>query len=945
MSYDLLFAEANLDIIIPNSNSNDPNVLLASPQRDSVTFDEILHFYLLIRPSPPSQNPYLVQSDKLYRDFFSSLDISVQVNIGDVTSPSSGTSINISSIPSITSTPGPTAQFTALLSSNISPAPRSSISTPVSSTLEGGRLRAISFGGQSIRSVFSPKHPIQTSSHPPTSSPLLSPIPSNSIPEIAPWERDQARSLSSPAFPLPSSTTAGSTSLSGHQQTPTEVNRNDPTSKEYSGPKPANTVEVFQYQYAYNPNILGQEPLISVDGFCLYPLKVPIAFVQNNLNSLVPTISISVTVVQKPSSFLEKLPVNSEWCSNDNYEAINILDKLVDDPSFSSSESETPSLRLNSRLPSSQPSTLPPLKKVISKKLPIWSPVDVKVRVVPYLKHEKVVLVNLEIECVGNEGSGDGTKTTLLGNNVNVTIVKVDVDVKEGVTKAHGGGDADGDNDTQLPIILRSFDQVYLNYTVTLLSPYHPHRFPISNDYATSNPSKRPLLKPNFTISPSPSLSDIKSKFLTTSTTKSAEHTFDNTITASISIQYMVDLPGLKGQSITSKWECVVGSSALSELSGTTAEAQNTTDAGRGVMKKASLASILSPSPFDLVGVLPEKNSSIETDGGSIIMKSNSNLRRLSMSVSSPLSPTFRKNSIPSTVNGSPSGGISASAAVVSHTSSTTVTGVDKIRKKSASIGSRNELFQEQQIKVAALGTSTRTSTVSSSNSASSFSATMIKRFSFPSRKSKTLERERNMRVENRFQDDSEKKAAQPQGKRSVYPPTAVSDGDKISDGLLGKYDTNEEQDAIIVVAKVEPSTPLPLNKIFSLRFTFLNLSTVVRNFSVLVPVGSYAHADFTRESSPQVEVDGNNAVVLSGYEIVKRAMEDAKKEANIVCLENNIRLGPLSPNTTSSVTLHFVPLKPYLQRIPCIQLYDHDNEDMISLKDIGEVFVSGGEE
>ncbi|CAJ0752050.1 5464_t:CDS:10 [Entrophospora sp. SA101] len=70
---------------------------------------------------------------------------------------------------------------------------------------------------------------------------------------------------------------------------------------------------------------------------------------------------------------------------------------------------------------------------------------------------------------------------------------------------------------------------------------------------------------------------------------------------------------------------------------------------------------------------------------------------------------------------------------------------------------------------------------------------------------------------------------------------------------------------------------------------------------------------------------------------------EHETSDADVICLENNVRIGPLNPSTCESVTLHFIAVKESLHSIELIQLVDDDTGFITNLRNVLDVYVSRG--
>jgi DNA-binding PucR family transcriptional regulator len=77
-----------------------------------------------------------------------------------------------------------------------------------------------------------------------------------------------------------------------------------------------------------------------------------------------------------------------------------------------------------------------------------------------------------------------------------------------------------------------------------------------------------------------------------------------------------------------------------------------------------------------------------------------------------------------------------------------------------------------------------------------------------------------------------------------------------------------------------------------------------------------------------------------SFIEFLRQYFENETHEADIICLENNVRLSPLGPSTSQSVDIQFIAVKEKLHTIDLVQLVDQDTGFVTNLRHVLEVYV-----
>ncbi|KAI8388018.1 TRAPP trafficking subunit Trs65-domain-containing protein [Radiomyces spectabilis] len=149
-----------------------------------------------------------------------------------------------------------------------------------------------------------------------------------------------------------------------------------------------------------------------------------------------------------------------------------------------------------------------------------------------------------------------------------------------------------------------------------------------------------------------------------------------------------------------------------------------------------------------------------------------------------------------------------------------------------------------------------------------------------------------------------------------------------------------------IVVSLTVPNSII-VGKIFPLHIFIVNRSKHTRRFQVMIP---------NRKRNTSAVESFNNTMktglpllpmeqrpidpFMDEAEFLRQYFENETHEADIVCLENNVRLSPLGPSTSQTVDIRFIAVKDNLHTIDLIQLVDQDTGFVTNLRHVLEVFV-----
>ncbi|CAG8504112.1 13440_t:CDS:2 [Ambispora leptoticha] len=193
-----------------------------------------------------------------------------------------------------------------------------------------------------------------------------------------------------------------------------------------------------------------------------------------------------------------------------------------------------------------------------------------------------------------------------------------------------------------------------------------------------------------------------------------------------------------------------------------------------------------------------------------------------------------------------------------------------------------------------------------------------------------------------------------------------IPDNDVLSavgNGILAaankKNNDVETSDGVVVSFSVE--SKVIVGKIFTIQVFIVNRSKHVRRFTVVVPNRRRPNDAPPNQRAmkhlpplpaggklplpTEVLGHGNSTVeaFMEEAEFLKRYLEFETNEADIICLENNVRIGPLNPSTCESLSLHFIAVRESLHVIDLVQLVDNDTGFITNLRNVLEIFVGKG--
>ncbi|CAG8600968.1 34654_t:CDS:2, partial [Racocetra persica] len=198
--------------------------------------------------------------------------------------------------------------------------------------------------------------------------------------------------------------------------------------------------------------------------------------------------------------------------------------------------------------------------------------------------------------------------------------------------------------------------------------------------------------------------------------------------------------------------------------------------------------------------------------------------------------------------------------------------------------------------------------------------------------------------------------------KKPANLPT-IPDNNAIGNGILTGGRTPmtsrpmemEVGDGVVVSFLV--SSKVVLGKLFTIHIFFVNRSKHVRRFTVVVPnkkrpnEKAIKHISIpsatvkVQNSAAELLISGSQANQLEPFmeesDFIRKYLEHETPDSDIICLENNVRIGPLNPSTCESVALHFIAIKESMHIIDLVQLVDNDTGFITNLRNVLEIYVA----
>ncbi|KAJ3338660.1 hypothetical protein HDU93_009293 [Gonapodya sp. JEL0774] len=136
------------------------------------------------------------------------------------------------------------------------------------------------------------------------------------------------------------------------------------------------------------------------------------------------------------------------------------------------------------------------------------------------------------------------------------------------------------------------------------------------------------------------------------------------------------------------------------------------------------------------------------------------------------------------------------------------------------------------------------------------------------------------------------------------------------------------------------------LRRIFRLEVTLVNRTGRVRSLILRVPpagrTGSGDGSGIKKQQGTSAKSVAEDVPlgVMGEFEFLALWTEKERRDASLVCLENDVQLGHLPANAVRQLSLHFLPLKAGAQSLGPFQLLDEESGEIVWVKDVIGVLV-----
>ncbi|KAF9984164.1 hypothetical protein BGZ65_000876 [Modicella reniformis] len=174
-----------------------------------------------------------------------------------------------------------------------------------------------------------------------------------------------------------------------------------------------------------------------------------------------------------------------------------------------------------------------------------------------------------------------------------------------------------------------------------------------------------------------------------------------------------------------------------------------------------------------------------------------------------------------------------------------------------------------------------------------------------------------------------------------VSPGLGLALATQALNGVMHGRPEHDTGDGIVVSFAV--TDRVVVGKIFNLEIFIVNRSHHVRRYTLVVPNRKRTKGSDPSQGSKVLPPlpSGERALVQSipidpymeETELLRRHVDNETTEADIICLENNVRLSPLYPLTCQNLNLRFIAIKEQLHTIDLVQLVDNDTGFITNLR------------
>ncbi|KAF9951187.1 hypothetical protein BGZ70_001095 [Mortierella alpina] len=671
------------------------------------------------------------------------------------------------------------------------------------------------------------------------------------------------------------------------------------------------------FSYTYNSSEPGKEVEIRpINGLwtAIFPFSVPVSFIRTKSTNTM--LMLSTHVLLRPADQVVPVaaPVDDQY-NLECFSMVNLLEGLSDDPNFASSivpqhhyRPDTPRARVQ------PPPMTPVLRRSARRTIAVRSALNVRMRTTRVSPMENPLMMSIEVE--NNSEHGAKFKMTQL-----------DVDVTNAVVTSLDSAEL-----TKLPMILHSSDHVTFLFSISLLDNPEWNADSPALGGGGFGPSHRRNSSENI-IQPG-SVRDSQRQ-------------------VTIVLQGIPEVDGVQGQTIHSRWNCFLDVTDLAKREGalTGAEAGGNTPllggggGGGGATPQKQLyapqpshPSSLLPSQYTTTGTptqsyqqhqLHHRNQSLPSSPQpqQALQKGSSLVRRVSSSSSPPV------------LSNRHSGGPNMSSEVRGRRSSVvsdgTPTSQHQQQFQQHQRGSQTSAGRKSGLGGWGYGRSENNQGgLAPVQEAGSAHQSPVVGHAVAVSETGSYEEETTSQTHGHLNGHSGRPAMNGGGLGLDLAAQALN-------GVSQSRPDQDGGDGIVVSFAV--TERVVVGKIFNLEIFIVNRSRHIRRYTLVVPNRKRAKGSDPSQGSKVLPPlpSGERAVVqnvpidpyMEEPELLRRHVDNETTEADIICLENNVRLSPLYPLTCQNLNLRFIAIKEQLHTIDLVQLVDNDTGFVTNLR------------
>ncbi|KAF9916650.1 hypothetical protein FBU30_001234 [Linnemannia zychae] len=639
--------------------------------------------------------------------------------------------------------------------------------------------------------------------------------------------------------------------------------------------------------YIYNATEPGKEPEIRpINGLwtAIFPFSVPVSFVRTTSANTMLMLSAHVSLRPADQAVPVALPVDDQY-NLECFNMVNLLEGLSDDPNFISTvvpqhhyRPETPRARVQ------PPPMAPVLRRSARKTIAVRSALNMRMRTTRVAPMENTMMMSIEVE--NNSEHGAKFKTTQLEVDVTNAVVTL----------------LDSAELTKLPMVLHSSDHVTFLYSISLLD----------------NPDWNAENQLNGGDSYGIRRRNSSENMLQTVSPRDAQRQ------VTIILQGTPEVDGVQGQIIHSRWNCFLDVSDLTKRDnafGAGGPYGNSPMGGQRQLyaPQPSHPSTLLPPPSGPNGPNQQHQLHLRNQSLSSSPQPHAAMNKgitLVRRVSASASPS--QNNRQSGGNNSGEPRVRRSSLISESASGSQRGALGSANRRSGPAGwGHGRADTGQGLAPVHEGASYHSPRVGHGPSSATAS----------------------------YEDDAPHGPVNNNSGRPALNQGGLSPGlglDLASQPYNGGAQNREYDSGDGIVISFAISERVVVGKIFNLEIFIVNRSRHIRRYTLVVPNRKRAKGgDPSQGSKVLPPLPSGEQVIqklpidpyMEETELLRRHIDNETTEADIICLENNIRLSPLYPLTCQNLNLRFIAIKEQLHTIDLVQLVDSDTGFVTNLR------------